>query len=481
MRGSWKLLLPVALIALWHGLAVGASPAPVEQRSEVQPVNAGAGGDTARSDAGDREALVLTIYQHGQALVRDQRLVGLDQGRNQLVLLDVSPELRPETLQLRGEAALQVHAQRLERGMLSRQALLDAHIGRVVELRRGDGDGEDVVREGVLRSAVDGEAVVELEQGVELVDRTSPWRIRFPELPSGLRAERALLVDLETDQPGRQGLELLYLTGGLGWQADYVLELDDEHLDLMAWASLDNTAGLAFEQATVRLVAGEPTTRGDVPVARSLSAEHDGVPERPEGNYRLYTLPDPVDIGAAQRSQLPLFHLQQVPMDREYRLRGIAWGAMPGVQTPPVTVHVRFSTDENGASRAFPAGTARVYQRDADSEPLFLGEDRVPSTVPGGVVELSVGTAFDVTARRQQTDYRRLGERAEEQAWAISLRNTLDHPVTVRVNEQVPGDWSLLDSSHEPERKPAAQGLQWRLQVPAGETVDLSYRVEIRR
>ncbi len=481
MPRFWISLLPAALLVLAPVPGLTASPSPVDQRAGVEPLQTASGRTVGRSDAGDRKSIVLTIYQHGQALVREQRLVGLEQGRNRLALLDVSPQLRPETLQLRGEAGLDVHAQRLERDVLTRQALLDAHLGREVELRRDDGAGGDIVVDGVLRSAAGGEAVVELEDGVEVVGPQSQWRIRFPRLPPGLRAEPGLVVDLRAEQPGRQGLELIYLTGGLGWQADYVLELDDEHLDLMAWASLDNSAGLAFEQASVRLVAGDPSRRGEQPLARSLMAESDGLQGASEGNYRMYTLPQPVDIGAAQRSQLPLFRLDRIPLEREYRLRGAAWGAAPGVQAPPVTVHVRFRNADGDADRAFPAGTARVYQRDTHGEPLFLGEDAVVATPPGGTVELSVGTAFDVTAQRQQTDFRRLGARAEEQAWSIALRNTLERPVSVRVMEQVPGDWSLLDSSHEPERKPAGQGLQWQVDVPAGETVELDYRVEIRR
>lgn len=476
-----RMLLSALLLAMAPGLLLAASPSALERRAQIQSIGEVPGDEPGRSGAEDREALSLTVYQHGQALVREQRMVGLERGRNRLALLDVSPQLRAETLQLRGEADLVVHAQRLERGVLTRQAMLDAHLGRLIELRRDDGAGGEEVIQGVLRSAVNGEAIVEMEQGVEAVERGSAWRIRFPELPPGLRAEPGLVIDVESAVPGRQQIELLYLTGGLGWQADYVLELQDEHLELMAWATLENSTGMTFEQANLRLVAGEPSRRGDGELARAMMAERSDLHGRPEGNYRLYALPGLVDIGAAQRSQLPLFRASRVPMEREYRLHGAAWGAAPGVRNPPVTVHVRFRNEDGALDRPLPAGTARVYQRDAEGEPLFLGEDVVPASPPGGEVEITVGTAFDVTAQRTQTAFRRLGDRAEEQAWQIVLRNTLERPVMVRVMEQVPGDWSLLDSSHEPERQPPAQGLQWRLEVPAGEALELTYRVEIRR
>ncbi len=475
------LLLSVVTLALPWTQVTAATPQAVDQRPEVQAVAGERPGAPVSSDAEDRESLTVTVYQQGQALIRDQRHVGLTEGRSTLSLLDVSPRLRPETLMLRGETDLRLHAQRWEQGTLSRQALLEAHLGRVVELRRNDGAGGEAVVRGVLRSAVNGEAVVELEQGVEVVAPGSAWRIRFPALPPGLRSEPGLLLDLESTSPGRQLVELLYLTEGLGWQADYVLDLQDEHLELNAWATLENSTGMDFGQATVRLVAGEQFRRGDAPMSRALMAESDGLRARPEADYRLYTLPEPVEISPAQRSQFPLFRANRVPIQREYRVRGVAWGPAPGVQNPPVTVHVRFRNQGGELDRALPAGTARVYQRDAEGEPLFLGEDALPASAPGSDVELTVGTAFDVTAQRTQTAFRRLGERAEEQAWQMVLRNTLERPVVVRVTEQVPGDWSLLKSSHDPEQQSGARALEWRLELPAGESMELTYRVEIRR
>ncbi len=461
---------------------VAATPSGAGQPPRVES-SAGEGQREFRqSSAQDRESLTLTVYQNGQTLVHDRREVGLVSGLNRLALLDVSPQLRAETLQLHGEHPLAIRAQRMERGLLTRQALLDAHVGRVVELRRQRPDGEEHVVEGVLRSAADGHAVVELEHGVEVVDSASPWRLVFPALPPGLRAEPGLVLELETESPGRQSLEMLYLTGGLGWQADYVVTLEDEALRLMGWATLDNSTGTAFEQARVRLVAGAPAGRGDMYLARqAMTMEADMPSEQAEGDYRLYTLEGEVDLGDAQRSQLPLFLETRLPMEREYRMQTAVRGqAAPGERRQPVTVHLRFDNAAEDGNRALPAGTARVYQRDASGESLFLGEDRLPATTAGGEVELTVGTAFDVTATREQTAYRRLGERAEEQAWSIRLRNTLDRDVRVRVEEQIIGDWTLLDASHDP-RSEQGRLLVWSMDVPAGEETELRYRVEVRR
>ncbi|MCC5812276.1 MAG: DUF4139 domain-containing protein [Ectothiorhodospiraceae bacterium] len=470
----------LVVVALSHPLHA-AAPSGADEPPRIE-VSSESQRESRQSSAQDRKSLTLTIYQNGQALVHDRREVGLVSGLNRLALLDVSPQLRVETLQVHGEHPLVIRSQRLERGLLTRQTLLDAHVGRMVELRRS-GDGNEQVLEGVLRSAAEGQAVVEMEHGIEVIDRSSPWRLVFPALPAGLRAEPGLVLDLEPESPGRQALEMLYLTGGLGWQADYVVKLEDDELRLMGWATLDNNTGTAFRNARVRLVAGSPSGRGgDMPMTRQLMvAEADMPTEQAEGDYRLYTLDGAVDLGDAQRSQLPLFSETRLPVEREYRLQEAVRGQdSGGPRRQPVTVHLRFDTESEDGARALPAGTARVYQQGSDGEQLFLGEDRLPATAAGGEVELTVGTAFDVTATREQTAYRRLGERAEEQGWTLSLRNTLDRDVRVRVVEQIMGDWTLLDASQDPLSEQGRQ-LVWTVDVPAQDSVELRYRVEVRR
>ncbi len=54
-------------------------------------------------------------------------------------------------------------------------------------------------------------------------------------------------------------MEASYLTRGVSWSTDYVLQLDPrgERAGLQAWVSIDNRSGGAFADARLLLVAGE--------------------------------------------------------------------------------------------------------------------------------------------------------------------------------------------------------------------------------
>ncbi len=60
-----------------------------------------------------------------------------------------------------------------------------------------------------------------------------------------MRTRPTLVWRLRPDQSGAQDVEVTYLTGGMTWQADYVLLLtpDETRIDLDGWITLSNTSG----------------------------------------------------------------------------------------------------------------------------------------------------------------------------------------------------------------------------------------------
>jgi len=443
------------------------------------------GQSPRQSDAADRRKLTLTVYQDGSALVHDRREVSLGAGANRLSLLDVSPGLLPQSLRIGGEGSPRVHAQRYEQALLTRDALLQAHVGHGVELRR-DLDGEELSVQARLLSIAGGVPVVSItgdgDERVELLDPQSPWRIAFRDINDELRSEPGLVLDLETGLGGRQHLDLLYLSTGLTWQADYVLTVSQDSLDITAWASIDNSTGIALDNAHLRLVAGDLNRGGGggvMAMGRSMAKE-DGMRSQAAGDYQLFNLPQPMDLARDERTQLPLFQAKDVPMIRDYRLESHVWGRIGGEQSLPVSVHLRFDNEGDALARAMPAGAARVYQYDDEGEALYLGEDHLPATPAGNPVDLKVGNAFNITALRSQTDFRRLDERSEQQSWRIRLANAGDTPVTLEVIEIFSGDWTILDAS-APHGRVAADRAGWDVEVPANGSAELNYRVEVRR
>ncbi|MCP1675187.1 hypothetical protein J2T57_002335 [Natronocella acetinitrilica] len=432
------------------------------------------------SDGDDRNGLALTLYQNGATLVEDRRSIALQSGVTTLLMEDVSPLLLPQSLRLEAGDGVRTLSHRLQLPSLDAGSLADAYLGEDVMLVRDLAGGGQRSRP-VRLLARDGDTLIIRDgDGVEPIPASSGWRLRVPGLPPESRGRTALLLEVESATAGSRDGRLLYLTEGLGWQADYVLSIDGDQLSVKALAGIDNRTGLAFPDAHVRLVAGDPA-RSAGPVARSMTLEDASVADVGVGDYRLYELPEPVTLGRSEQVHLPLFQVANIPAQREYRLVGNAWGPQrTGPVAQPVMARLRLDTGPDGIARAMPAGTARVYETDPRYGAIFLGEDRVPATAEGGHAELSLGMAFDLSATRQQTRYRRLDERSEEQGWQIRVRNTRDRDASIRIIEQMPGDWTLLESSQDPDRSEPGRAI-WTLNVPAGGEAQLRYLAEVRR
>ena len=108
-----------------------------------------------------------------------------------------------------------------------------------------------------------------------------------------------------------------------------------------------------------------------------------------------------------------------------------------------------------------------------------MGEDRIGHTAKNETVRLKLGEAFDITAERRQTGYRKLADNLAESAYRVELRNAKDEPVTVRVQETLPGDWEIVQESIK-GNKESARANVWQVAVPAGGKTVLEYSARVK-
>jgi hypothetical protein len=192
----------------------------------------------------------------------------------------------------------------------------------------------------------------------------------------------------------------------------------------------------------------------------------------------------PTTILENETKQISLLDAAGATVEKVYEVDGESYYYQnpqgPGQATKePVKVYIKFkNAEENSLGMPLPAGTVRVYQGDSKGRVQFIGEDRIDHTPKDETVSLHIGNAFDVVAERKQTDFQRLGSRAVEVEYEISLRNHKPDPVTVLVNEPIGGDWSVLNSTFKFE-KTAAFAARFTVPVAANSDALLKYRVRI--
>lgn len=450
-----------------------------------------------RSTLDDQQGIAVTIYNDDLALVKDRRRVELPAGEIDLALRDVSAKIQPETALLRSLSGgeLGVVEQNFDFDLLTPASLLEKYVGkRVGVIKTHPTTGEETEEEGVVLAASNG---VVLRIG-DRIETGTPGRIVYYEVPENLRDRPTLTMRLDNPKAGAYEIELGYLTSGLGWRADYVGELAaaDNQIDLTGWVTLTNRSGTRYTDATLQLVAGDvhraPVERG-VPLRaskmRAMVAEAAPMEEEALFEYHLYTLGRPTTIADNQSKQVALLRAESVPVEKRYLLKGSEYYYRQSQaelgEKIKVGVFVEFTNDD--ASRLgmpLPKGVVRIYKDDSKGNAQFVGEDRIDHTPKNERVRLKLGDAFDVTARKRQTDFKKLSgfgpwQYQFESAYEIEIANAKDEPVIVDVHEPIPGDWEIREESL-PHEKGDAHTATWRVEVPAEGRTTLSYRVRVR-
>ncbi|MFN7956920.1 MAG: DUF4139 domain-containing protein [Holophagaceae bacterium] len=451
----------------------------------------------------DQKGLAVTIYNDNLALVKDTREVRLPKGEARLAFQEVSAQIRPETALLRNLTHAKdfwVSEQNFDFDLLTPQKLLEKYVGEKVTIVRSvpnaEGAGSKEVREEATVLATNNGTVL---QFADRIETSIPGRIVYPKVPGNLRARPTLVISLNSGVDKAQQLELSYLTGGLSWRADYVANLssDEKTLDLSGWVTLTNQSGAAYPNATLQLVAGDVNRakerperlRGGVAMMAKMDAAAPKMAEESLFEYHLYTLDRPTTLAVNQTKQVALLSASGVPVRKEYLLQGQnhyysgSYGDLGEKQK--VGVFVEFDNKETSRlGMPLPKGIIRVYKRDSEGRAQFVGEDHVDHTPKNELVRLKLGEAFDVTAKRRQTDFKSLGRQGKfgyvyESAFEVELKNAKKEAVTVNLLEPMPGDWEVLQSS-QPAIKEASGTARFKVTVPAEGKATLTYRVRVK-
>jgi hypothetical protein len=492
-------------------------------------------GSVLACSAVSAEETGLTIYNGDFAVVRERIPLTLKQGVNTVSHSGLAAHVEPESVMLRdpaGKTAFQILEQNYWSEPLS-QNLLFAHFeGRAIQVEMRQGDSVEIKPMRIIRSGYaphtqglnsfgrqyverqqamvrqGGEPVVEIDGHIRFGLPGAPL---FPELPEEAQLEPSLYWKIESAAAADLHAELSYITKGMNWKADYNLVLPEQGDDLAmtGWVTMTNQCGRDFENAAIRLMAGDVSRlAGQEDRAREMAAYRSGgyggamappVSQQALDEYHLYTLKLPSTLKDRETKQVEFIRTEKVssrsfylykgwadPQNapyRDYHGRRVIDDRNYGTQSnPKVWVMREFENSEaNHLGIPLPAGRLRFYRRDGAGLE-FTGENEIDHTPEGKTVRVYTGNAFDITGERRQTDYetKRHGgaDNFIEESFEIVLRNHKDEAVEIRVVEELYRglNWKILASS-DIYKKRDSRTMEFRAGVEPDSEKKVTYTV----
>ncbi|HVU26859.1 MAG TPA: hypothetical protein VHG71_03895 [Verrucomicrobiae bacterium] len=453
----------------------------------------------------------LTIYNQNFAVVRDSVPLDLKAGVNDVRYANATAQVEPDSVILRdptGKHSLQILEQNYRNDPVSQELLLSLFEGKTIDfenVRMKDSTQTiemipgKIVRSGYVPGGQLQQPIIEVNGKLQF---QLPGQPLFPDLGDDTVLKPTLNWLLQSDKAGKFDAEVGYVTGGFDWNASYNLVSPEkgDFVDIVGWITMNNNSGKTFENAKIKLMAGDVNKIQPQPGfsrIRTMSAlggaidMEKAVTEKAFDEFHLYSIARPTTLHDRETKQVEFVHAEKVFAPTIYVYDGASgyqfyglnydqnWGANTG--NKKVLVQREFvNAETNHLGIALPAGKLRFYRRDDDSQLQFVGENTIDHTPRNETIRVTTGNSFDLVGERKQTNFKvDTGDKWLDESFEIKLRNRKkDAPVEIRVVEHLYrwSSWEITAKSDDFVKKDA-QTIEFRVPVKPDEERTITYTV----
>lgn len=457
----------------------------------------------------------ITVYNENFGVVRDTVSLDLNAGLTDFSYSGVTAQLEPESVILRdpnGEVALSVVEQSYRGDPVDQQRLLQMFEGQTIRFLKVL-DGKEVIESGKIvrapsivmtKNQYGNPQQKHLEPIIEVdgeLQTRLPGVPLFPSLGDDSVLQPTLSWKLHSDKQAAFDAQLSYLTNGMSWKSDYNLVLPEkgDNVTLTGWVSIENNTGKTFENAKIKLIAGD-VNKVEPPqnlrrekvfaMAMADSAPAPQVEEKKFDEFHMYSLPLATTLRDRETKQVEFVRGEGVETTKLYVYEGLKASYRGGMNLnqsygqngqPDVSIYRELENkDENGLGVPLPAGRMRFYRMDDDGQLEFTGENTIDHTPKNETIRVYLGNAFDIIGERTRTNfYKHPSRDMLRETFDIEIRNRSEEAVTVRIVEPLFrwSNWEIQKPSQEFE-KIDAQTIEFPVQVEADGTATVTYTVE---
>ena len=455
----------------------------------------------------------LTIYNQNFAVVRDSVPLDLKAGPNAVRYANATAQVEPDSVILRdpaGKHSLQILEQNYRNDPVNESLLLSLFEGKQVlfqktRMKDNTATTEEfyakVIRSGHVPNGEAQSPIIEVNGKLQF---TLPGQPLFADLGDDTILKPAFNWLLQSDQPGKFEAEVGYVTGGFDWSASYNLVSPEKGdlVDLTGWITMNNNSGKTFENAKIKLLAGDVNkiqppvrswgmARKVTMMAGAMAADAElAVTEKAFDEFHLYSIARATTLHDRETKQVEFVHAEKMYAPTiyvydgatGYRFYGLNYDQGYGQSdNKKIIVQREFVNDEtNQLGLALPAGKLRFYRRDSDGQLQFVGENTIDHTPRKETVRVTTGNSFDLVGERKQTNFRvDTADKWIDETFEIKLRNRKKtDAVEIRVVEHLYrwSNWSLTKKSADFVKKDS-QTIEFRVPVKPDEEKVLTYTV----
>ena len=422
---------------------------------------------------GQSENAIMTIYKNGYALVKQPVDWSIRNSPGE-VEYSVLPEGIKESSPYLNLQSGQVINQKLDGNLFSESTLIKQSLGDYVTITTIDDEDEY----GTLIAISPDGYTIQTRRDVVFLKKEQVKKVTLRKVIDNPQFHPSLRWKISSNDYNVTG-SLVYMSRGFDWDAVYRMVVPDYGpATLITEAYISNNSSINFNDLKLRLVEGsvgkqiKPQFRGNRKFSSAAMAAEPNMQLADEsslGDYHIYDFPDRLNFGKNEHITVRLY----VPKLIDYSKTYVFKNAERSQKEEPLEIEFQVkNTVDNNLNIPLPQGRIELYQS-TEGGLEFTGEDQVKQTPKGETVTITAGRSFDVIGKRKVLNFERQ-RKSEEASIEVLITNTRDEKITVRLEEQIRGDWVIKEASDNYIKRDAST-INFPFSLNAGETKSITY------
>jgi hypothetical protein len=428
----------------------------------------------------------------GFAIINNILDVELNQGKNEVFIKDLPDEISPASIVLKNlDKKTELMEQQVGLKTSLNSLLLEQNIGKEIEVTANEGSKTQIYK-GVLIETTPN-IVIKEEDKVRVINSYSNLVLSEINTRPSKNYIKWLLFSKEGDQVSA---EYSYKTAGINWSAMYNVFINDDENDdevklkIESWANILNSTKINIEDATLKLIAGNVNQAEDVsspppppmpmlamvadmPSSEMRAKGSFAMREENFSDYHAYAIDRKISITANSYKKIKLSDdKNNITASKKYTLDSNLGDRVN------IVLNIENSKD-NGLGVPFPGGKYIVYAKDKSGDFENIGEAKNNHKKDKDVISLNVGSAFDITAKRNRYDVRSDYEKRHgSYSVVIEIENLKEKEVLVTAKEHIgEQNWKIINENI-PYVKIDENTVEFPVKVPAKYKGKIQYSVE---
>lgn len=373
----------------------------------------------------------LIVYNSNIGLVHEVRKLNLKQNDTKIIYEDVASTINTDSVNVSLPDGISLFSQQYRFDKLTKNKLLNAHIGKSVDIRIEDNAKNFKTISATLLSNDGSTSIVKTDD--KLIISVDSKNIIFKSIPTSLITKPSLVWNVEANKEINSQISIDYLINRITWRSNYILNLKKDKADLSGWITINNRSGKAFKNTNLHVLAGEINRaiqpRRNYQMAKSMAVMADSpkVEHKAHEGYHFYTIPFKVNLANNETTQIKFIKENTISVKRKYIARMNNPNHLRGEIKHDVTQHITLK----GFKYPLPKGIVRTYSKLKDTN-ILLGESYIKHTPKDTPISLKLGKNFDVKVKESLLNF-------DDGRWNLdvdinySIKNSSDETKIVEV------------------------------------------------